>query len=59
MNKNKLNKDYICVKNDKVFCPANDLPIDEKHPKVYLKLNDKITTSCPYCGTKYKQTKKI
>ncbi len=57
MNENKLDKDYIYIKNNKVFCPKHDLHIVEKHPKIYLKLNTKITTACPYCGTKYKQKK--
>lgn len=49
------NNEYIEINKNFTFCPPNEKEIGEKHPRVYLKLNEKKASICPYCGTKYKQ----
>lgn len=58
MFKNKQTNDYIKTDKQKISCPPKNLNIWQKHPTIYIKLNEDTITDCPYCGTKYKFTKK-
>jgi uncharacterized Zn-finger protein len=39
-----------------VYCPNPAMPLWSSHPRVYLVLDDRGETRCPYCGTSYKLT---
>ena len=39
-----------------VYCPNPAMPLWSSHPRVYLVLDDRGETMCPYCGTRYKLT---
>ena len=36
-----------------LFCPMAKTPLWSSHPKVYLTLDARQQTECPYCGTTY------
>ncbi len=48
-------KDSILVNNIKAVCNG---PKESKHPKVYLKFENKQVT-CPYCGNDFKQSDRV
>ena len=37
-----------------VFCPNPKMPLWSSHPRVYLNLDARGESMCPYCGTRYK-----
>ena len=37
-----------------LYCPNPAMPLWSSHPRVYLNLDARGETMCPYCGTKYK-----
>ena len=39
-----------------VYCPNPKMPLWSSHPRVYLNLDARGETMCPYCGTKYRFT---
>lgn len=54
MFENKQINNCINIDKEKISCPPKNLKIWQNHPMVYLTLNRKIPTICPYCGAKYK-----
>ena len=37
-----------------VFCPNPAMPLWSSHPRVYLELDPRGETRCPYCSTLYR-----
>ena len=37
-----------------VFCPNPAMPLWSSHPRVYLELDERGETRCPYCSTLYR-----
>jgi uncharacterized Zn-finger protein len=37
-----------------LYCPNPKMPLWSSHPRVYLNLDARGESMCPYCGTRYK-----
>jgi len=44
----------VDAKSLPVYCPNPAMPLWSSHPRVYLVLDARGETMCPYCGTRYK-----
>lgn len=59
MKKNSKNsqnlKKVIKIKAQQLplCCPMPDQAVWNKHPRVYLPIEEEIKVLCPYCGTQY------
>ena len=52
--KNQTTTVYCVTQKDlPLCCPTPEMAIWNMHPRVYLKIEETGTATCPYCSTKY------